>query len=108
MVRDFFITKIYNKRKVYNDKVNDIIFKDLEYFDIRLNKYNATLLVCTLAYTCRQLYYGRVANIRFEDFFEDCDFSEVFYQLRLLMFLLNGKCKSSFREYKEYKIIKNF
>ena len=108
MVRDFFITKIYNKRKVDHDKTKDVKFNEVESFDIHLNKYNATLLVCTLAYICRHLYYGKVEEIRFEDYFSDCEFSEIFYQLRLLLLLLNCKCKSSFKDYREYKIIKNF
>ena len=107
MVRDFFITKIYNKRKLIEEKTKDILLNEVDFFDLHLNKYNASLLVCALAYCCRQLYYGKVEDVRFESFFEGCDFNEIFMQLRFLFLMLNEKCKVSFRDYKEYKIIKN-
>ena len=101
MVRDFFITKmILDKRKKSNIKMNK------ESFILNLNKKNATLLVTTLAYVTRCLYYGKVEDVRFENYYGNERFDDIFCQLRTMMFLLNEKCKANFEEYEEYKIIK--
>lgn len=108
MVRDFFITKIYNKRKLLKEKTKDIIpeDEDRDYFKMNLSKRNASLLVVTLAFVTRYLYYGKVEEVRFEDYFGDEEFDEIFYQLRIMLFLLNEKCKKNFKDYKEFKIFK--
>ena len=106
MVRDLFVTKIYNKRKLLEEKTKDIVVEEKDYFRMNLNKYNASLLVVTLAFVTRYLYYGKVEEVKFEDYFEDEDFGEIFYQLRMMLLLLNEKCKKSFKDYKEFKIFK--
>lgn len=106
MVRDSFITKIYNKRKLLEEKTKEVVPEYREAFKITLNKRNASLLVVTLAFVTRYLYYGKVEEVRFEDYFEDEDFGEVFYQLRMMLLLLNENCKKNFKDYKEYKIFK--
>lgn len=107
MVRDFFITKIIlDRRKNSNKKTKDNVPANKESFTLNLNKQNATLLVVTLAYVTRCLYYGKVEDVRFENYYQDERFEDVFCQLRTMMFLLNEKCKANFEEYKEYKIIK--
>lgn len=106
MVRDFFITKRYNKRKLLEEKTKDIIVEDKEYFKMNLSKRNASLLVVTLAFVTRYLYYGKVEEVRFEDYYEDEDFGEVFYQLRMMLLLLNENCKKNFKDYKEFKIFR--
>lgn len=108
MVKEFFITRIYNKRRLLNQKVKETITEDKNFFVLNLNKYNASLLVVTLAFTCRYLYYGKVEEVNFEDYFVDQDFGEIFYQLRILLFLLNENCKKSFKDYEEFKILNNF
>lgn len=107
MVKDFFITKfILDKRKNINQKTKDTVINNNDSFTLNLNKKNASLLVVTLAYVTRCLYYGKVEDIRFENYYGDERFDDIFYQLRTMMFLLNEKCKANFEEYKEYKIIK--
>lgn len=106
MVREFFITKIYNKRKLLKEETKDVIFKEREYIQMNLNKHNASLLVVTLAFITRYLYYGKVEEVKFEDYFYDEDFGEIFYQLRVMLLLLNENCKRSFKDYEEYKILK--
>lgn len=101
MVKDFFMTRIIlDKRKKSNTKTNK------ESFTLNLNKRNATLLVTTLAYVTRCLYYGKVEDVKFENYYGDERFDDIFCQLRTMMFLLNEKCKDNFVEYEEYKIIK--
>lgn len=107
MVREFFITKvILDKRKKIINKTKDSIPLNNEYFTINLNKYNASLLVVTLAYVTRYLYYGKVEDVKFESYYPNECFDDVFFQLRTIMFAINEKCKSSFEDYKEYKIFK--
>ena len=106
MVRDFFITKRYNKRKLLEEKTKDVISEDKDSFKMNLNKHNASLLVVTLAFVTRYLYYGKVEEVKFEDYFEDEEFGEVFYQLRMMLLLLNENCKKTFRDYEEFKIFK--
>ena len=104
--KSIYIPVIWNKRR--EDKViaNINTCNNVEFFSINLNKHNATLLVTTLAYTLRQLYYGKVEDVRFEHYFPNQSFDDIFFQLRCLMFLLNENCKNNFNEYEEYKIIK--
>ena len=106
MVREFFITRIFNKRKLLEEKTKEIIPEYKDSFHINLNKRNASLLVVTLAFVTRYLYYGKVEEVKFEDYFEDEDFGEIFYQLRMMLLLLNENCKRSFKDYKEFKIFK--
>lgn len=106
MVRDIFITKIYNKRQLIKEKTKDTVREYKESFTINLNKQNASLLVVTLAYITRHLYYGKVEEVKFEDYFKNEDFGEIFFQLRILLLLLNENCKRSFEDYEEYKILK--
>lgn len=106
MVRDFFIMKRYNKRKLLKEKTKDITVEDKEFFKMNLNKRNASLLVVTLAFVTRYLYYGKVEEVRFEDYFENEEFGEVFYQLRMMLLLLNENCKRNFRDYEEFKIFR--
>ena len=106
MVRDLYITKIYNKRKLLEEKTKEIVPEYKDSFKMNLNKRNASLLVVTLAFVTRYLYYGKVEDVNFEDYFEDEDFGEVFYQLRMMLLLLNENCKKNFKDYKEFKIFK--
>ncbi len=106
MVRDFFVTKIYNKRKLLEEKTKDIVPEYKESFNMNLSKRNASLLVVTLAFITRYLYYGKVEDVKFEDYFVDEDFGEIFYQLRMMLLLLNEKCKIHFEDYKEFRIFK--
>ena len=74
MVKNFFIVKIFNKRQILNEKTKESISVPREDFYIRLNKKNASLLVVSLAYLCRVLYYGRVEEVKFSDFFGNENF----------------------------------
>ena len=76
------------------------------YITIKLNKYNTSLLICSLAFICRYMYYGRVENVDIKYFYDTEEFVDYYYQLRLLMNLLNEKSKTTFGEYKEYTITK--
>lgn len=104
--KNIYIPIIWNKRREDKRTININTCNNVEFFSINLNKHNATLLVTTLAYTLRQLYYGKVEDVRFEHYFPDQSFDDIFFQLRCLMFLLNENCKNNFSEYEEYKIIK--
>lgn len=73
---------------------------------LRLNKYNTSLLICSVAFLCRYMYYGKVENIDLKFFYNTENFDDYYYQLRLLLNLLREKSKITFDEYKEYKIIK--
>lgn len=106
MVREFFITKIYNKRKLLEEKTKEVVPEERESFKMNLNKRNASLLVVTLAFITRYLYYGKVEDVKFEDYFTGEDFGEIFYQLRMMMLLLNENCKRNFKDYEEFKIFK--
>ena len=73
---------------------------------LRLNRYNTSLLICSVAFLTRYMYYGRVENVDMNFFYDTENFNDDYYQLRLLMNLLNEKSKITFGEYIEYKISK--
>lgn len=104
--KSIFIPVIWNKRREEKRTNETRTCNNVEYFTINLNKYNASLLVTTLSYTLRQLYYGKVEDVKFEHYFNGQCFDDIFFQLRTLMFLLNENCKNNFIDYEEYKIIK--
>lgn len=106
MVLEKYVYKFINKRKAPLEKTKDTVREDRNSFKINLNKRNASLLVVTLAFVTRYLYYGKVEDVRFEDYFVGEEFGEVFYQLRMMLFLLNENCKKNFKEYEEFKICK--
>lgn len=108
MVRDYILTKFYHKRKTKIEKTKDTKKKVEESFILNLNEYNASLLVSCLAFICRYLYYGKVEDVDIEQFLDKNYFNDYFYSLRIMMLLLNEKCKEHFENYKEYKISNNF
>lgn len=73
---------------------------------LRLNKYNASVLICGLAFICRYMYYGRVENVDIKFFYETENFDDYYCDFRILLNLLNEKSKTTFGEYIEYKITK--
>lgn len=102
-----YIPIIWNKRKDNSEATKDITQEEKKSFSIELNEYNASLLICTLAFTCRYMYYGKVEQIRIEDYFDTTNFNELFYQLRLNMWVIHGKATKHFPNYKEFKLSKD-
>lgn len=84
--------------KKTNNKDSHIILK--------LNKYNASVLICSLAFICRYMYYGRVENVDIKFFYDNDNFENYYSDLRILLNLLNEKSKATFEGYKEFKISK--
>lgn len=101
-----FIPIIWNKRKNVTEKVKDVEIEEQETFTLELTKYNASLLICALAFVCRYMYYGKVEKINIEDFIKTDNFNETFYDLRLNLWVLHGKAKKHFPDYKEFTIYK--
>ena len=85
--------------------MNSIKNKDTHII-LKLNKYNASVLICSLAFMCRYMYYGRIENVDIKFFYETENFENYYSDLRILMNLLNEKSKTTFGEYIEYKITK--
>lgn len=105
MVLQKYILNIINKRKIPFEKTKEIEYEKRETIDLKLNKYNASLLVCSLAFICRYMYYGKVEEVLLKDFFHTENFNDYFYQLRVLLHYLNESSKKHFGEdYEEYKV----
>lgn len=77
-----------------------------EHIILKLNRYNASVLICSLAFICRYMYYGRVENVDIKFFYDNENFEDYYFDLRMLLNLLNEKSKTTFEEYKEFKICK--
>ena len=76
-----------------------------EYIQIKLNKHNASVLICSIAFLCRYMYYGKVEHIDIKEFYDTDNFENYYSELRMLLFYLINKSKETFEEYKELKII---
>lgn len=105
MVLQRYVLNIINKRKIPFEKTKEIKDEKRDTINLKLNKYNASLLVCSLAFICRYMYYGKVEDVQLKDFYHTENFNDYFYQLRLLMHYLNESSKKYFGEdYQEYKV----
>lgn len=74
-----------------------------EYISLRFNKHNATVLICSIAFLCRYMYYGKVEDVDIKEFYYNEDFENYYSELRMLLFYLINKSKETFKEYEELK-----
>lgn len=87
-------------------KIKHVKPKGNHYIPLKLNKHNASVLICGIAFLCRYMYYGKVEHINIKEFYDNEDFENYYFELRLLLFYLINKSKETFAEYEELKIIK--
>ena len=95
-------------RKLQNSKPikEKIKLKNNRYVFLKLNRRNASLIINSLAFVRRYLYYHKVEEIPIELFFDNKNFQQDFFDLTISMVKINEDCKNNFYNWKEYKIYK--
>ncbi|MBQ8043014.1 MAG: hypothetical protein IJ272_02540 [Clostridia bacterium] len=80
--------------------------KNNRYVYLKLNRRNASLIINSLAFVRRYLYYNKVEEIPIEIFFDKKDFQQDFFDLTISMVKITEDCKKNFYNWKEFKIYK--
>ncbi len=95
-------------RKLQNSKPikEKIKLKNNRYVFLKLNRRNASLIINSLAFVRRYLYYHKVEEIPIELFFDNKNFQQDFFDLTISMVKINEDCKNNFYNWKEYRIYK--
>ena len=105
VIEKYNILKLINKRKMPLEKTKDTVVEKKDEINLRLNLYNSSLLICSLAFLTRYMYYGKVEDVELQDYFGDEDYMNFYYQIRLILHYLNETSKKYFGEdYEEYKV----
>lgn len=81
-------------------------FKNNKYVYLKLNRRYASLIINSLAFTRRALYYKKMEEIPVEMFFDKNNFEEDIFDLSLSINKIIADCKKNFYNWKEYKIYK--
>ena len=102
IIRNLMKIKQFERKR--NTKLN---FKNNKYVYLRLNRRNASLIINSLAFTRRFLYYNKVEEIPIEIFFDNKNFEQDFFDLTISMVKINEDCKNNFYNWKEFKIYKS-
>ena len=80
--------------------------KNNRYVYLKLNRRNASLIINSLAFTRRYLYYHKVEETEIELFFKKENFDEDILDLAISIAKINEDCKKNFYNWKEFKIYK--
>lgn len=80
--------------------------KNNKYVYLKLNRRYASLIINSLAFTRRSLYYKKMEEIPVEIFFDKNNFEEYIFDLSLSINKITADCKKNFYNWKEYKIYK--
>lgn len=78
----------------------------LNHIKVKLNKRNAINIIKCIAFVTREMYYGKVENVKWEDYFSKENFKEEYDNLRLALFYINELCVEKFKTYKSFRILK--
>lgn len=73
-------------------------------FNLRLNRRTTSLLICSLAFVTRYMYYYRVSKVDIWEFIDKNDFNTIYNDLRYLMLYLDGKSEELYKNYKNIKV----
>lgn len=106
----FYLNYIRNKiKEKYNscnvDKKEPKLKKKIDCeFHLRLNRRTSSLLICSLAFITRYMYYYRVAQVDIWEYLDKNDFNIIYNDLRYLMLYLDGKSEELYKNYKNFKV----
>jgi len=78
--------KKFQNNKSIKEKIK---FKNNRYVSLKLNRRNASLIINSLAFTRRFLYYHKVEEIPIEIFFDNKNFQQDFFDLTISMVKIN-------------------
>jgi len=111
MYNNFYLKYIRNKiREKYatnfnNNSIEHSIKKKKDCdFHLRLNRRTASLLICSLAFITRYMYYYRVAQVDIWEYLDKNNFNIIYNDLRYLMLYLDGKSEKLYKNYKNFKV----
>ena len=96
-----FFKNIKNRCPIRNTN-----YVDSKHIILKLNKRNVSLIINSLAFTRRFLFYHNVEDVSVEIFFNKKNFEQDFFDLTFAMTKINEDCKLYFKYWKEYKIYK--
>ena len=80
--------------------------KNNKYIYLKLNRRNASLIINSLAFARRYLYYNKVEETEIELFFDKNNFENDIFDLGLSINKITEDCKNNFYKWKEFKIYK--
>jgi len=73
-------------------------------FHLRLNRRTSSLLICSLAFITRYMYYYKVSKVDIWEYLDKKDFNIIYNDLRYLMLYLDGKSEKLYKNYKNFKL----
>ena len=82
--------------------------KNNKYFYLKLNRRNASLIINSLAFTRRFLYYKKMEEFPIEILFDKNNFEDDIFDLTLSIAKITEDCKKNFYNWKEFKIYKRW
>lgn len=106
----FYLNYIRNKLKEKYNNTNvskqESKFKKKKdcHFHLRLNRRTASLLICSLAFITRYMYYYKVSKVDIWEYLDKKDFNIIYNDLRYLMLYLDGKSEELYKNYKHFKL----
>lgn len=106
----FKLMNMLNKQKTKSLDVGDRVEeKTNDKFDdasmnIRLNRRVASLIICSIAFTIRCMWYYRVEDISVWEYFDREDFDKSYNDLRYFLLFLDMKCEKLYKNYENFKV----
>lgn len=86
------------KKEDTKEKCNDL------YINLQVNRRVASLIICSLAYTIRSMWFYRVEDVDVWNYLDRSDFEKTYNDMRYLMLFLDTKCENTYKDYKNFKI----
>lgn len=110
MKNSFYLNYIRNK---INERLN-IFYKNNETqknkkkrdceFILRLNRGTSSLLICSLAFVTRYMYYYRVSKVDIWEYLNKAEFNIIYNDLRYMLLYLDGRAEELYKNYKNFKL----
>ena len=102
-----YIIKNRMKNKQIEKRIKQKMkLKNNKYVYLKLNRRYASLIINSLAFTRRFLYYKKIEETPVEIFFDKDNFDEDIFDLSLSISKIIEDCKNNFYNWKEFKICK--
>lgn len=102
----YIIKNRMKNRQIEKQMKQKIKLKNNKYVYLKLNRRYASLIINSLAFTRRFLYYKKIEEIPIEIFFDINNLEEDIFDLSLSINKIIEDCKNNFYNWKEFKIYK--
>ena len=76
-------------------------------FMLRLNRRTSSLLICSLVFITRYMYYYRVSQVDIWEYLDKDKFNIIYNDLRYMMLYLDGKAEELYKNYKNFELYPN-